>query len=112
MCEDDSVQCDTPPLPTAIGDLSAVLEAVSDLNEWIVLGLKLGLLYPTLEKIDNDHPNKTETCKMKMLAAWLQQEDDVPQKGVPSWSMLQAGLRKMGKNELASGIMVSYEYNY
>ena len=44
------------------------------------------LHYATLMKIENDYPNK---CKMGMLEVWLQQQDDVPQKGVLSWSVLQ-----------------------
>ena len=96
-------------IPADIHDLCEVLESMNDLNEWNVLGLQLGLHYPTLQKIENDHPNRTDTCKMKMLAAWLQQQDNVSQKGVPSWSVLQAALKKLGENELAKRIMVSCE---
>ena len=75
------------------------------LTDWSMLGLQLGLCYPTLEKIENDHPNKTDKCKMKMLVAWLEQRDNVPQKGVPSWSVLRAALRRIGENELADKII-------
>ena len=63
------------------------------------MSMQLGLCYHTLEKIDNDK------CKMKMLAAWLRQQNIVPQRGV---SVLQAALKKIGEKELASRIMVSY----
>ena len=48
---------------------------------------------------------------MEMLAEWLQQDYNVSHNGVPSWSVLVAALRKMGENDLAKRIMVSYEYN-
>ena len=41
---------------------------------------------------------------MKMLAAWLEQQDNVPKKGVPSWSVLRAALMRMEENKLASSI--------
>ena len=73
-----------------------------------MLGLQLGLHFTTLERIENDH-NRTDKCKMMMLAAWLRQQDSVSQTGVPSWSILVAGLRSMGENELAGRIVVSCE---
>ena len=92
-------------LPAAIEDLGDVYEAVHDVVDWKRLGLKLGLHYPTLTKIRNDQRDQTDNCKMEMLSAWLNQQDSVPQKGVPSWSVLQAALRKIGENELASEIV-------
>ena len=71
-----------------------------------MLGLQLGLHFTTLERIENDH-NRTDKCKMMMLAAWLRQQDSVFQAGVPSWSVLVAALRSMGENELAGRIVVS-----
>ena len=41
-------------------------------------------------------------CKMEMLAAWLQQQDN-HKLGVPSWSTLKTVLENIGK-ELASEI--------
>ena len=106
MCEDECAQCDsdTPSLPAAIGDLFKVKMFLKDLVDWLNLGLALGLLYPTLQLIERDSGN-TDGCKTKMLAAWLQQQDNVPQEGVPSWSVLQTALRRMGENELAGKII-------
>ena len=98
----------TPPLPADIDDLRKVLLALHDLNEWSMLGLQLGLHFSTLEKIENDY-NRTDKCKMMMLAAWLRQQDSVSQTGVPSWSVLVAALRIVGENGLASRIEVSCE---
>ena len=89
---------------TGIADLDKVKTLLSNLVDWQSLGLKLGLLYPTLEKIEIDHRGMVEQCKTKMLAAWLQQQDNVRQYGSPSWSVLQAALRSMGENRLASEI--------
>ena len=40
--------------------------------------------------------------KIQMLEAWLQQQDNVSEKGVPSWSVLRNALEKIGENELAA----------
>ena len=80
-------------------------EAVHDVTDWKRLGLQLGLHYPTLTSIEIYRHYKVDECKMDMLSAWLNQQDGVPQKGVPSWSVLRAALRRMGENELADKII-------
>ena len=101
---DDSVECDSDTsLPAAIDDLFEVKIFLNELVDWQSLGLALGLHYSTLAKIRNDLRD-THECKLAMLAAWLQQWDNVPQKGVPSWSVLRAALERMGENELADKI--------
>ena len=81
-----------------------MLAVIRDLNHWKELGLQLGLLYPTLERIDIEQRGRISFCKMGMLSAWLQQQDNVPQKGVPSWSVLRAALQTMGEHETADRI--------
>ena len=61
-----------------------VLAVIRDLNEWKELGLQLGLLYPALKRIDLEQRGIISSCKIEMLSAWLQQQDNVIQKGVPS----------------------------
>ena len=78
--------------------------AIKNLTDWQSLGLALGLLYPTLKKIDDDQRGKTDRCVMEMIAAWLQQQDNVSKKGVPSWTVLQTALRKIGEIQLADEI--------
>ena len=85
-----------------------MLENLHVLTDWKRLGLALGLLYPTLKSIEKDN-DKNDESKMEMLAAWLHQQDTVFQIGVPSWSVLQAALRRVGENEFASRIVVSCE---
>ena len=82
---------------------SATPLLLKDVIDWQSLGLELGVLYSTLKKIEKDY-RKVDACMMEMLAAWLQQQDEVNQVGVPSWSVLQTALRKIGENELANRI--------
>ena len=108
-CEEDvQCKCDAPlpPLPAAIDDLFEVKMSLTSLIDWQSLGLALGLRYPTLEIIAKEKHGDIGECKMKMLASWLQQQDNVSQKGVPSWSVLQAALRRMGESELADKINI------
>ena len=89
-------------LYTDIADLFKVKVYLKSVVDWQSLGLALGLLYPTLEIIEKEQRGLVEQCKTKMLAAWLQQQDNVSQNGVPSWSVLRTALRSIGENELAS----------
>ena len=84
------------------------MRVVCNVTDWKRLGLELGLHYPTLTKIRSDQHDQTDDCKMEMLSAWLNQQDCVLQKGVPSWPVLQAALRRMGENELADKIRRDY----
>ena len=86
------------------GDLVDVLAVVRDINNWKELGLQLGLLYPSLERIDLEQRGRITLSIMAMLSAWLQQQDNVLQKGVPSWSVLRAALKQMGEHETADRI--------
>ena len=77
---------------------------LKNIVDWQSLGLELGFLYPTLEKIEREQRGMIDQCKTKMLAAWLQQQDNVTKKGVPSWSTLKTALENIGEKELASEI--------
>ena len=89
---------------SAENDLCNVLAVIRDLNDWKDLGLQLGLLYSTLTDIETYRRGKPSECRIDMLSAWLQQQDYVSQKGVPSWSVLRAALRNMGEHETADRI--------
>ena len=88
-----------------IDELVEVKNTLKKVNDWQSLGLQLGLLYPTLEKIETDNNSKVEQCKTKMIAAWLKRQDNVLKVGVPSWSVLKAALRKIGEGEVADQIV-------
>ena len=91
-------------LITAENDLCDVLAVIRDLNDWKDLGLQLGLLYSTLNDLETYRHYKPSECRIDMLSAWLQQKDNVLQKGVPSWSVLRAALQSMGEHETADRI--------
>ena len=74
--------------------------------DWQSLGLALGLLYPTLKRIKKEQHGDINDCMMEMLAAWLQQYDNVSQKGLPSWTMLKTALEKIEGKQLASKITI------
>ena len=81
-----------------------MLVVIRDINNWKELGLHLGLLYPSLERIDLEHRGRITFCIMGMLYAWLQQQDNVLQKGIPSWCVLRDALKSMGEQETADRI--------
>ena len=82
-----------------------VLEVVESVSDWKRLGLTLGLLYqPTLTDIEIDRNKNHSECRIDMLSAWLQQQDNVSQNGDPSWSVLRAALKRMGEHETADRI--------
>ena len=91
-------------LYTGIADLFEVHTFLRQVVNWMNLGLALGLFYPTLQKIEGQQHHVVDDCMREMLAAWLQQQDNVSQHGIPSWTVLQTALRKIGENELANEI--------
>ena len=92
-------------LYTGIADLDVVEKFLKSVVAWKRLGLRLGLLYPTLQKIEKEQHERVDDCMMEMLAAWLQQQDKVSQNGVPSWSVLRTALEEIGERQLASGLI-------
>ena len=87
-----------------------MLAVIHDLNYWKELGLQLGLLYPSLERIDREQRGRISDCKIDMLSAWLEQQDNVSQRGVPSWSVLRVALVRIGEIEIANRIVSGYNY--
>ena len=89
--------CDSgTPIYTGIADLASVKKFVKSVVDWQSLGLELGLLYPTLKRIKKEQHGDINDCIMEMLVAWLQQQDNVREKGVPSWSVLRNALKEVG----------------
>ena len=91
-------------LYTGIDDLLEVKMFVKQVVNWKDLGLALGLAYSTLQKIEKGQHHVVDDCMRDMLAAWLQQQDNVTSKGTPSWRALQTALRTIAENELANKI--------
>ena len=63
------------------------------------LGLALGLQYPNLQKMNN--------IPHDMIAAWLRQEDMVPQ-NPPTWQALASALESIGQTGTALLVKSSY----
>ena len=82
-----------------------MLVEIHQLINWKELGLQLGLVLPTLERIERERQLRISECKIDMVSAWLRQHDNVSQKGVPSWNVLRAALKKIGENEMADKIV-------
>ena len=91
-------------LYTGIDHLVDIRKFLKNVVDWHSLGLELGLLYPTLEQIEEEQRGSIARCKTKMLAAWLQQQDCVSRKGIPSWAVLKTALEEMGEHQIASEI--------
>ena len=92
---------------TGIRDLGTVFFATTDVNQWLSLGLALGLHYPTLEKIETDK-EKVDDRRRQVLVAWLQQKDDVVAEALPTWKTLESALRKIKENVIADKILREY----
>ena len=92
-------------LYTGIDDLFEVKMKLKNLNDWQSLGLALGLLYPTLKRIEEEKRGAIDKCKTEMIVAWLLQQDNVCKNGVPSWAVLRKALKKIEENQLASTIV-------
>ena len=76
-------------------DFLVISNALKTLVEWQQLGLELGLLKPTLEMISINNMKEIQACKREMLAAWLRWQDNVKQKGLPSWTRLLDALEQV-----------------
>ena len=84
-----------------ISDLDAVLESVKEISvDWMELGLKLGIEYSTLEKIEAER-RRIDDRKREMLAAWLRGEDNAKEQ---SWLTLVTALEEMEKITLSEKI--------
>ena len=80
----------------AIGDLDEVTKYLLDLRNTDIynLGIALGLYHPRLKNMET-----SETFRDDMIAAWLQKEDQVTKKGVPTWETLVKALRDRRVNQ-------------
>ena len=64
-------------------------------SSWQLLGLQLGLYQPTLNDIDTKNRGDLTKCLQDCLAAWLNGEDKVTEKGGSTWSTLVSALNKI-----------------
>ena len=64
---------------------------------WRDLGLRLGILQPTLEDIDDKRGGSPAECMYDVLSCWLERQDKVMERGVPSWNTLVHTLEHVNK---------------
>ena len=79
------------------GDLVDVLVVVRDINNWKELGLQLGLLYPSLERIDLEQRGRITLCITMMLSAWLLQQDKCLTEGSPFMECVESCTAEYGR---------------
>ena len=74
-------------------------------QRWFQLGLLLGILQPTLAKIEADHRNDVVRCLQECMTCWLRRVDQVDERGRPTWDVLATTLKKMEENYVADKII-------
>ena len=88
--------CYTLYIHAAIDDHLEVTDYLLDFGQTDIhnLGLALGLYHPHLKSMSNPH-----TFREDVIAAWLQKEDQVTKRGVPTWETLAKALRHPRVNQ-------------
>ena len=77
-----------------VAELRDLVNELTEVNNWIPLGLSLGIKISTLEAIEMER-NTIGERRTQMLIAWQRQE-------TPTWSAVLQALVKMGMKHLAS----------
>ena len=90
----------------AIGDLCEVTDYLLQLGQTEIynLGLILGLNQPHLKSMSNSH-----TFRDDMIASWLQKDDQVLKRGVPTWKTLVKALRDPRVNQIGVAAIIETE---
>uniref|UniRef100_A0A1X7SW05 Death domain-containing protein n=1 Tax=Amphimedon queenslandica TaxID=400682 RepID=A0A1X7SW05_AMPQE len=85
-----------------ISNLNEIVEILKQYNfpeaKWLEFGLKLGLVYPTLEAIDANYKGNTSRCLMECLFKWLSKAHH------PTWQTLANALKKIELKTVAEKI--------
>ena len=88
---------------TVVKDVCEITEYLLDLEKIHIyhLGLELGLAQPKLKDM-----KKESTFRDDVIAAWVRMEDNVIEKGKPSWTVLVSALRqcRVGQTGIARKI--------
>ena len=94
-------------LATAIDDLVDVTEYLLDLGTTHIynLGLTLGLNQPHVSNMRNS----PTSFRDDVIAAWLQREDQVTRRGVPTWRTLVRALRDRRVNQIGVADKIAAE---
>ena len=87
---------------TALDDVLKELKLFSK-DKWHTFGLVAGLYQPTLSAIGANCKDVDE-CFRECVSCWLQKQDKVKEKGVPTWLRLAGILEEVGYKDLAENI--------
>ena len=88
--------------------MKEVLLVTRNINQWFSLGVVLGLHYSTLEKIKIEEREKVDDYRRQMLVTWLQQNDDVIERALPTWKTLASALSDIEEQAIADKILKTY----
>ena len=83
-----------------VADLRDLMNELTEVNNWMHLGLNLGLKLSTLEAIQTDK-NTTADRRNQMLIDWQKQE-------APTWYTVIQALVNMGMRRLASQLAMKH----
>lgn len=78
----------------------------SELN-WFQFGLKLGLHYNTLKRIESEYPNNLNQCLTECLTKWLSKTDSVVTVGPLTYQTLASTLEKIGEKTASETLKAS-----
>lgn len=88
-------------------DLKHVMQQLSELSGWYMLGVYLDIPKHRLDHIQASYgsaPDGLERCKIEMITFWMENSTSLP----CSWSRLAAALYDMGKKCIARRIADMY----
>ena len=88
------------------------MDWLKNVNEYMRLGLELGLSYTSLNKIRMDQDRKVDDCKRSLLQLWLGRADRVDEMGGTNKPTLVAALRRMGEHRVADSIISGLRCGY
>ena len=83
-------------------------------SKWSELGMKLGLLHPTLKAVEANHGKDVGRCLMECLSLWLTKADENVARvnaGPLTWQTLAIALYEMNENAIAEKICRSSNNN-
>ena len=81
------------------------MDWLESVNEYMRLGLELGLSYTSLNMIRQEQGRKVKDCKRTLLQSWLERADRVDEMGGTNKPAIVAALRRMGEHRVADSII-------
>ena len=85
--------------------MCALMDELSTVTQWHLLGIYLGVDLPTLAAIKADHED-TKDRLTHMLIQWLNRN-----RGTPTWSAVVKALVGIGRDKLASQLAEKHGMN-